>query len=192
MAQTRAGTSASEVVWCPGSCRTGGPRRRSGHIPRGYHPPGSCLDWPQLILGDPPAPKSSVPATAFADAWTQVDVTDDPQFFVHVLDATRTRLLERARRSPVEFFARFAPSPGLDVLDVGCGTGDMLRLLAPLVAPGRAVGIDVSSTMIDEARSRLPGGPSNVQFELGDVYGLDFEDEAFDRVIASQVLVHLP
>jgi len=50
----------------------------------------------------------------------------------------------------------------------------------------------VSSTMIDEARSRLPGGPSNVQFELGDVYGLDFEDEAFDRVIASQVLVHLP
>ena len=54
--------------------------------------------------------------------WTKVDATEDPQFFVHVLDATRTRLLEWASRSPEEFFARFGPAPGLDVLDVGFGT----------------------------------------------------------------------
>jgi len=135
--------------------------------------------------------KDPVPSTAFADAWTQVDATENPQFFVHVLDATRTGLLERARRSPDEFFARFAPAPGLDVLDVGCGTGDMLRLLAPLVAPGRAVGIDISSTMIGEARARTAADSPNVHFELGDIFDLRFEDRAFDRVMAGQVLVHL-
>lgn len=142
-------------------------------------------------MDEQPVGKVPVPATAFADAWTQVDATEDPQFFVHVLDATRTRLLEKARRSPEEFFAPIAPAPGLNVLDVGCGTGDMLRLLGPLVAPGKAVGIDISSTMIHEACVRTAAASPNVHFELGDVFELRFEDGAFDRVIASQVLVHL-
>ena len=45
-----------------------------------------------------------VPSTAFADAWTQVDRTEDPRFFVSLLDATRSRLLERARTSPEGYF----------------------------------------------------------------------------------------
>jgi cyclopropane fatty-acyl-phospholipid synthase-like methyltransferase len=65
-----------------------------------------------------------VPSTAFADAWIQVDRTENPRFFVNLLDATRTRLLERARTSPREFYAPLALRPGLNVLDVGCGTGD--------------------------------------------------------------------
>ena len=79
-----------------------------------------------------------VPSTAFADAWIQVDRTENPRFFVNLLDATRARLLERARTSPREFFAPLALRPGLNVLDVGCGTGDFLRLLAPIVSPGKA------------------------------------------------------
>lgn len=77
-----------------------------------------------------------VPATAFADAWIQIDRTDNPRFFVNVLDATRALLLERARTSPREFFAPLALGPGLNVLDVGCGTGDFIRLIAPIVSPG--------------------------------------------------------
>ncbi len=44
-----------------------------------------------------------VPSTAFADAWIQVDRTENPRFFVNLLDATRARLLERARTSPTDF-----------------------------------------------------------------------------------------
>lgn len=96
-------------------------------------------------------------SSAFADAWIQVDRAEDPAFFVGVLDATRASLLARARRSPADFFAGLGLQPGHRVLDVGCGTGDLLRLLAPLVAPGRAVGIDLSETMIAEAhRSGQP------------------------------------
>ena len=132
------------------------------------------------------------PSTAFADAWIQVDSTEDPRFFINVLDATRAQLLERAREDPTEFFAPVALSPGLNVLDVGCGTGDLLRLLSPLVTPGRAVGIDLSETMINEARSRSESGSANLVFEQGDVLALQFEDGAFDRVMASQVLIHVP
>jgi SAM-dependent methyltransferase len=133
-----------------------------------------------------------IPSTTFADAWVHVDHTVDPQFFVNVLDATRAQLLERAREDPDSFFAPFGPAHGLNVLDVGCGTGDLLRLLAPLVSPGRAIGIDLSETMIAEARSRNETSSSNIFFEQGDVFDLQFEDGAFERIMANQVLVHLP
>jgi SAM-dependent methyltransferase len=133
-----------------------------------------------------------VPSTAFADAWIQVDRTEDPRFFVNLLDATRARLLARARESPARFFAPLAPRPGLNVLDVGCGTGDFLRLLAPLVDPGKSVGLDLSETMINEARQRSTDAASTLVFRVGSVLELPFEDGSFDRVIATQLLLHVP
>jgi ubiquinone/menaquinone biosynthesis C-methylase UbiE len=133
-----------------------------------------------------------VPSTSFADAWIQVDRTEDPRFFVQLLDATRAQLLERARRSPTEFFAALDPRPGLHVLDVGCGTGDFLRLLAPILAPGNAVGVDLSETMISEARSRADASAPNISFRVGSVQELPFANGSFDRVIATQLLLHVP
>ncbi len=145
--------------------------------------------WARVAMSDDP-----VRATAFADAWIQVDRTDDPEFFIGVLDATRAGMLERARRSPAEFFAPWALRPGHRVLDVGCGTGDFLGLLAPLVSPGDAVGIDLSETMIAEARERSASGPTaaNLAFQIGDVQAMPFERGSFDRVFAAQVLLHVP
>ena len=136
--------------------------------------------------------RTCIPSTAFADAWIQVDGTEDPGFFVQLLDSTRAELLERARRSPVEFFAPLESRPGHRVLDVGCGTGDFLRVLAPLVAPGTAVGIDLSETMIAEAQRRTSGSTSNVSFRVGNALDLPFDSGSFDRVLATQVLLHIP
>ena len=133
-----------------------------------------------------------VPATAFADAWIQVDRTEDPRFFVNLLDATRARLLEHARTSPREFFAPLALHAGLNVLDVGCGTGDFLGLLAPIVSPGRAVGVDLSETMIAEARQRSAEKIDNLSFRVGSVLDLPFPPASFDRVLATQLLLHVP
>lgn len=133
-----------------------------------------------------------LPSTAFADAWIQVDDTEDPGFFVQLLDSTRAELLERARRSPAEFFAPLEIRPAHRVLDVGCGTGDLLRVLAPLVTPGSAVGIDLSETMIAEAKRRSSGSASNVSFQVGNALDLPFESGSFDRVLATQVLLHIP
>src|SRR5438874_7636610 len=133
-----------------------------------------------------------IPSTAFADAWIQVDRTEDPRFFVNLLDATRARLLERARISPKDFFAPLALSPGLNVLDVGCGTGDFLRLLAPIVSPGMAVGLDLSETMIAEATRRAKDSFKNLSFRVGNALELPFPPQSFDRVLATQVLLHIP
>jgi hypothetical protein len=65
-----------------------------------------------------------VPSTSFADAWIQIDRTDNPRFFVNLLDATRARLLERARTSPGDSLRRwlFAPDSGYLTLVVVRGT----------------------------------------------------------------------
>jgi ubiquinone/menaquinone biosynthesis C-methylase UbiE len=136
--------------------------------------------------------RTLVPSTAFADAWIQVDRTEDPRFFVNLLDATRARFLERARTSPGEFFAPLALNSGLNVLDVGCGTGDFLRLLAPMVSPGVAIGVDLSQTMIAEARQRSAENVANLSFHVGSILELPFPDASFDRVLATQLLLHVP
>jgi len=136
--------------------------------------------------------QARIPSTAFADAWINVDRTEDPEFFVQLLDSTRAALLDRARRSPSEFFAPLNVRPGHRVLDVGCGTGDFLRLLAPLVAPGIAVGIDLSETMIAEAQRRGSGSSATVSFRVGNALNLPLESGSIDRLTATQVLLHIP
>jgi ubiquinone/menaquinone biosynthesis C-methylase UbiE len=132
-----------------------------------------------------------VPVTNFSASWTRVDQTSDPSFYASLLEATRAEGLEEARRDPGAAFARLKLRAGLRVLDVGCGTGDHVRIMAPLVAPGPAVGVDLSATLIACAQRRAASGLAHVSFQVGDACGLPFADAAFDRVVANQVLLHL-
>ncbi len=82
--------------------------------------------------------------------------------------------------------------PGRHVLDVGCGPGTITIDLARMVAPGNVVGVDnepapLGSALADAQRQ----GVSNVSFDVGEVYQLDYPDGAFDVVHAHQVLQHL-
>jgi ubiquinone/menaquinone biosynthesis C-methylase UbiE len=79
---------------------------------------------------------------------------------------------------------------GRTVLDVGCGPGTITADLARLVAPGRVVGVDAAAEIIELARSEHAG--SGVQFEVGDIMALPYEDGAFDVVHAHQILQHIP
>ena len=82
--------------------------------------------------------------------------------------------------------------PGMTVLDVGCGPGTITCDLAREVAPGRVVGIDRSAQVIEEARSAAAaGGSPAVEFEVGDLFSLAYEDDTFDVVHAHQVLQHV-
>jgi ubiquinone/menaquinone biosynthesis C-methylase UbiE len=85
-----------------------------------------------------------------------------------------------------------ALTPGLDLLDVGCGPGTITLDLAARVAPGRVVGIDRSEGVIATASANLHREPApNVTFAAGDVYALDFDAGSFAVVHAHQVLQHL-
>jgi ubiquinone/menaquinone biosynthesis C-methylase UbiE len=65
-------------------------------------------------------------------------------------------------------------------------------MLAPLVSPGKAVGVDLSETIINEATQRSHAGDSDVSFRLASVLKLPFENGDFDRIIATQLLLHVP
>lgn len=77
---------------------------------------------------------------------------------------------------------------GLDVVDVGCGTGRWaLRLAA---AGARVTGLDFSAGMLEQAR-RKPGA-EHVTFRAHDVGApLPVSDAAFDRVLCCLVLEHV-
>jgi len=81
---------------------------------------------------------------------------------------------------------------GQDLLDVGCGPGTITVDLAARVAPGRVVGIDAATEVL-EAAAQLgrEAGAANLGFATGDVYHLGFDDARFDVVHAHQVLQHL-
>lgn len=75
------------------------------------------------------------------------------------------------------------------VLDVGCGTGALLRALADrLPAAVDLVGIDPAPAMIDAARTSL-GERANVRLEVGFAEALPFPDARFD-LITSTVSFH--
>jgi cytosine/adenosine deaminase-related metal-dependent hydrolase/ubiquinone/menaquinone biosynthesis C-methylase UbiE len=76
---------------------------------------------------------------------------------------------------------------GRDVLDVGCGTGRWLKLLAPR-SPRQLIGIDSSRQMLDCAQTKLGGA---ADFRLGDCCALPMPASSVDVVLASFVLSYL-
>lgn len=74
-----------------------------------------------------------------------------------------------------------------DVLDIGVGSGALLRLLAPRARS--AVGLDLSRGMRVLARSRLQGaGLSHCTIRAGDMHAVPFPDLTFDVVVLDEVL----
>ena len=131
-----------------------------------------------------------VPTTNFSSSWTQVDQTSDPSFYACLLEATRAQVLDQARADPNAAFSDLDLRPGLSLLDVGCGNGGYLRVMAPLVAPARAIGIDLSAELINRAQL-LSSDQPNLSFQIADVYDLPYAAATFDRITATQVMLHL-
>jgi SAM-dependent methyltransferase len=71
------------------------------------------------------------------------------------------------------------------VLDVGCGTGALARLAARRARWGHAVGVDLSTPMIDQARAEAAAeGVANVTFEVADAQVHPFARESFDVAVS--------
>ena len=75
--------------------------------------------------------------------------------------------------------------PGAQVLDVGCGCGGTTLAAARLIAPGQAVGVDLSGPMLARARARAEAaGLGNAVFQQGDAQVHPFGPARFDTVIS--------
>jgi len=84
--------------------------------------------------------------------------------------------------------------PGMRVLDVGCGQGDVSLRLAALVGPdGHVTGVDRDDAALDRALDRARGaGLGNVEFVVGDLDAEVLPPGPFDAVVGRRVLMYLP
>jgi ubiquinone/menaquinone biosynthesis C-methylase UbiE len=83
-------------------------------------------------------------------------------------------------------------SPGMSLLDVGCGPGTITADLAALVRPGRVTAVDSSAEALAIARRAAADlGVADIEFAVGDVHALDHPDGTFDVAHAHQVLQHV-
>lgn len=84
--------------------------------------------------------------------------------------------------------ALLAPCPGMRVLDVGCGRGEVL--LACARAGAQVAGIDYSAAAIRISRDTLADVPG-AELESGDATRLPWPDAAFDAVVCGDVIEHV-
>ncbi|CAN5806715.1 hypothetical protein BH23CHL2_BH23CHL2_19020 [soil metagenome] len=110
-----------------------------------------------------------------------VDRSADPGALACYLDAFSEQSLEMK----IDSYTMLGINGGDRVLDVGCGTGDDVLRMAGIV------GIDLSETMIDQARARARESGLPVEFLQGSAYDLPFPDDSFDACRCERVLQHL-
>ena len=77
------------------------------------------------------------------------------------------------------------------MLEVGCGTGAVTRVLATWPGVAKTIGVDPSPVFVAKAR-KLAGGLTTLAFQEADGRSLPFADDAFDAVVFHTTLCHVP
>jgi SAM-dependent methyltransferase len=101
---------------------------------------------------------------------------------VQAAESDRWKAKNRYYYESIERIVRFHVPPGASVLEIGCGTGDLLHALAPR----RGVGVDLSPKMVAIARAKYP----DLTFLAGDAEALPLSGN-FDYVILSDLIGYL-
>ena len=117
---------------------------------------------------------------------------EDPTYLLGNSEEERRRLVEQeaflggfTRR----LFLKAGIGPGMRILDVGCGVGDVSLLAATLVGSGgEVVGVDRDPLAVATARERARN-LANVRFVEGDVRDLA-ADGSFDAAVGRFVLMY--
>lgn len=126
---------------------------------------------------------------------TETTTTERPAYLMGRDEAEARRLIQQARLyepSTRWLLERAGLRPGMRVLDVGSGSGDVALLARELVGPGGAVvGVDQNPTILDLARTRAAAaGFDNVRFVAADAADLSL-DEPVDAVVGRLVLIYI-
>ncbi len=107
---------------------------------------------------------------SYADRWDSMERDDICELVDRVVRESRIR-------------------PGMDILDVGTGTGVTIPCLLKATNNNCSIrAIDISQGMLRVAKSKISS--DKVQFELADIEDFDCEDCSFDAVICNAVYPH--
>jgi SAM-dependent methyltransferase len=79
---------------------------------------------------------------------------------------------------------------GREVLDAGCGEGYGCRLLMDVGGATRCVGVDVDESTVAAARAAY-GDRNGLEYVVGDVTNLPFDEDSFDVVTCFETIEHV-
>lgn len=114
---------------------------------------------------------------------------DTARFFDHVAENWEQLKQELFSGSGMEKrLERLIPRCGT-VVDLGCGTGDLLPLLSRKAK--KVIGVDNSPGMLEEARKRHRLDASRVSLRVGDLHHLPLRDAEVDCAVMTMVLHHV-
>lgn len=99
------------------------------------------------------------------------------------------RLERQARIAKIEnHLQRISFTKDSVILDAGCGSGSMTRLLAKSAPDGRVTGVDTNANYVKYAAEHAKDeNLHNIRFEKGDIFSLPFENDTFDLVWSKYV-----
>ena len=89
-------------------------------------------------------------------------------------------------------FSNYKITKGMNVLELGCGTGDMWKDHEDLIKScSKLVLSDFSEGMLENAKTNIRSD-AYVEYRVIDIQDIPFEAESFDVVIANMMLYHVP
>ena len=113
----------------------------------------------------------------------KINKTDKIKYFDSVAEQ-RVKWLKKGAyyHKELEKYLQLLIPSHSSVLEIGCGTGDLLAALSPR----RGLGIDISPKMVEIARDKFP----HLEFKVGDLEDLQIE-EKFDYVVLVETIGHV-
>src|SRR5271170_5895765 len=87
----------------------------------------------------------------------------------------------------VELFRRYALPPEPQILDAGCGTGEISSRLAELFPRSTVLGVDIVDHHLELARSRYAALAPRLSFEHQSIFELKAADRSFDLTVCRHV-----
>ncbi len=126
-----------------------------------------------------------------ADVWSTV-ASLDAAAQERLAGVLETRGADPRQQAMRRVFLADVPFPlGARVLDIGCGTGVLTRVIAGMPGIGSVIGVDPAPSLLAKARQLSPG-LNNITFEEADGRDLSFDNQTFDAAIFDSTLSHVP
>jgi len=97
-------------------------------------------------------------------------------------------VFEPVQKAVLELAAQQIPHPAA-ILDVGCGTGRLLRTAADQFPDARLEGVDVAEGMIEQAKASA-GPSSKISYQLATAEDLPFPAGQFDLAFSTMTFHH--
>ncbi|MGH8071838.1 MAG: methyltransferase domain-containing protein [Candidatus Entotheonellia bacterium] len=125
------------------------------------------------------------------DVYTKI-VDAAPALLEGLMTVLERRAADPQQRAMLDTYLADAAIPqGARVLEIGCGTGAVTRVLAAWPGVAEAVGVDPSPVFVAKARE-LGAGFATLAFEAADGRSLPLASHTFDTVVFHTTLCHVP